>query len=145
MRIAVGCLLPVNWLLTIILRLCPHIGRGPARLTRHTVSEFSAMRKMLMALLAMFLMAGLVVAVEVTLVSFDKDKKELKVKEGDDEKTYKIDDKTKFITTDKDGNAKDSDLAAFEKRADKSKNKKYDITVKDGTVTEVKWKGGKGK
>jgi hypothetical protein len=78
-------------------------------------------------------------------VSFDKDKKELKVKEGDAEKTYKIDDKTKFITTDKDGNAKDSDLAAFEKRADKSKNKKYDITVKDGTVTEVKWKGGKGK
>ena len=40
------------------------------------------MRKMLMALLAMFLMAGLVVAVEVSLVAdgYDKTKKELKVK-----------------------------------------------------------------
>jgi hypothetical protein len=102
------------------------------------------MRKMLMALCAMFLMAGLVVAVEVSLVSYDADKKELKVKEGDDTKTYKINDKTKFTRTDKNGeNAKDSDLAAFEKRAEKSKNKAYDITVKDGVVTEVKWKGGK--
>jgi hypothetical protein len=103
------------------------------------------MRKLLLALLTMFFMAGLVVAVEVTLVSYDAKDKELKVKEGDDTKTYKIDDKTKFISTDKDGNAKDQDLKAFERRAEKSKNKTYDITVKDGVVTEVKWKGGKGK
>jgi hypothetical protein len=129
--------------LTIILRLCPH--RPPTDSHGSAVPsplEFAAMRKMLLALVTMFFMAGLVVAVE--LVSYDKDKKELKWKDGDNEKTGKIDDKTKFITTDKNGeNAKDSDLATFEKRAEKSKNKNYDITVKDGVVTEVKWKGKK--
>jgi len=100
------------------------------------------MRKLLLSLVTMFFMAGLVVAVE--LVSYDKDKKELKWKDGDAEKTGKIDDKTKFSTTDKNGeNAKDSDLAAFETRSAKSKNKNYEITVKDGVVTEVKWKRGK--
>jgi hypothetical protein len=98
---------------------------------------------MLMALCTLFLMAGLVAAVEMTVVSYDKDKKELKVKDGDDTKTLKIDDKTKFISTDKNGeNPKDRDLATFEKRVD-GKNKTYDITVKDGTITEVKWKGKK--
>jgi hypothetical protein len=102
------------------------------------------MRKMLMALVAVFLMTGLVVAVEVTLVAngYDKEKKELKVKEGDAEKTYKVDEKGKFSTTDKDGNAKDSDFAAFEKRAGNGKGK-MDITVKDGTITEAKWRAGK--
>ena len=100
------------------------------------------MRKMLLALLMVFFMAGLVVAVEVQLVSYDKDKKELKVKEGDAEKTYKVDEKGKFSRVDKDGNAKDADFAAFEKRASSGKGK-MDITVKDGTITEAKWKGGK--
>jgi len=100
------------------------------------------MRKMLLALLMVFFMAGLVLAVEVQLVSYDKDKKELKVKEGDAEKTYKVDEKGKFSRTDKDGNAKDADFAAFEKRASSGKGK-MDITVKDGTITEAKWKGGK--
>jgi hypothetical protein len=102
------------------------------------------MRKLLLSLIAMFLMTGLVIAVEVSLVSYDKDKKELKVKEGDAEKTYKVDEKGKFSTTDKDGNAKDSDFAAFEKRAASGKGK-MDITVKDGTITEAKWRQGKGK
>ena len=50
------------------------------------------MRKMLLALVAMFAMAGLVIAVEVTVVAegYNKDKKTLKVKEGDAEKTYTI-------------------------------------------------------
>ncbi|QJX00357.1 hypothetical protein [Frigoriglobus tundricola] len=100
------------------------------------------MRKMLMALVAMLFMAGLVVAVEVTIVSYDKEKKEIKVKEGDAEKTYKVDDKGKFSVTDKDGNAKDVDFAVFEKRAGRGKGK-LDITVKDGTITEAKWQGGK--
>ena len=51
------------------------------------------MRKMMLALVAMFAMAGLVVAAEVMVVKFDKDKKEITVKEGDAEKTYKITDK----------------------------------------------------
>ncbi len=100
------------------------------------------MRKLLLSLCAMFLMAGLVVAVEYTVVSYDKDKKELKVKDGDSTKTFKIDDKTKFTATDKNGeNAKESDQATFEKRIGKTKT--VDITDKDGTITEVKWKGKK--
>ena len=101
------------------------------------------MRKMLLSLFALFLMAGLVVAVEVSIVSYDKDKKEIKVKEGDAEKTYKVDEKGKFTRTDKNGeNGKDVDFAGFEKRASGGKGK-LDITVKDGTITEAKWKGNK--
>ena len=65
------------------------------------------MRKLLLSLACLFFMAGLVVAAEVTIFKFDKEKKEVTVKEGDAEKTYKISDKTKFSTTDKDGNAKE--------------------------------------
>ncbi len=101
------------------------------------------MRKMLMALICLFFMAGLVIAVEVSVVSYDKEKKELKVKEGKDDKTYKVGEKAKFITTDKDGeNAKGSDFETFEKRVTKGKGK-LDITVKDDVITEVKWKSKK--
>ena len=65
------------------------------------------MRKLLMSFLCVAFMAGLVVAAEVTLVKFDKDKKELTVKEGEKEKTYKVTDKTKFSTATKDGGSKD--------------------------------------
>ena len=102
------------------------------------------MRKMLMALVAMFAMAGLVVAVEVTVVSYDKEKKELKVKEGDAEKTYTVSDKAKFTTTDIKGeNAKEADYAAFEKRVTGKGGKKgirLDITTDGGKITEAKWK-----
>ena len=104
------------------------------------------MRKMLMALICLFFMAGLVIAVEVSVVSYDKEKKELKVKEGKDDKTYKVGEKAKFITTDKDGeNAKDSDYETFEKRVGgkKSAGSKLEITVKDDVITEVKWKSKK--
>ena len=107
------------------------------------------MRKMLLALVAMFAMAGLVVAVEVTVVKFDKDKKEVTVKEGEAEKTYKITDKTKFTTTDFKGeNSKESDYAAFEKRAGGKGGKggkgglKLDIKTDKDTITEVTWKAG---
>ncbi len=115
-----------------------------------TFTTFGAgsMRKMLMALCAMFLMAGLVLAVEVTVVSYDKEKKVLKYKDGDAEKTATITKDAKFTTTDRKGaNAKDSDLETFEKAVSrKGKNAvKVDITVKDDTITEVTWKAGKGK
>jgi hypothetical protein len=99
------------------------------------------MRKFLMALVAMFAMAGIVLAVEVSIVKFDKDKKEITVKDGDAEKTYKVTDKTKFSVTTKDG-AKEADYAAFEKRAGGGKGK-LDITTDGDKLTEVKWKGGK--
>ncbi|AMV24782.1 hypothetical protein VT84_10325 [Gemmata sp. SH-PL17] len=102
------------------------------------------MRKMLMALVALFAMAGLVVAVEVTVVKFDKDKKEITVKEGDKEKTYKISDKAKFSVTDKDGNSKEVKYEDFEKRASGKGGKngiKLDIKTEKEELTEATWKG----
>ena len=105
------------------------------------------MRKLLLAIAALFFMAGLVVAAEVTLVKFDKDKKEITVKDGDKEKTYKLTDKTKYTTTDKDGNAKESTYEATEKRlsGEKAVGRKMDITTDGDKVTELKMRGGKGK
>src|SRR6266508_4238359 len=104
------------------------------------------MRKLLLSLAALFFMAGLVVAAEVTLVKFDKDKKEVTVKDGDKEKTYKITDKTKFSTTDKDGNAKETTYEKAEARLSNEKaagKLKLDITADGDKLTEVKYKGGK--
>lgn len=100
------------------------------------------MRKLLMALCAMFFMAGLVVAVEVTVVKYDKDKKEVTVKEGDKENTYKVGDKTKFTTTDAKGeNSKESTYEAFEKRVSGKKGgAKLDIKFDKDTLTDVSWK-----
>ena len=72
------------------------------------------MRKLLLSIAALFFMAGLVVAAEVTLVKYDKDKKEVTVKDGDKEKTYKITDATKFTFTTKDGD-KDGKFEQVEK------------------------------
>ncbi len=114
------------------------------------------MRKLLMAVATMFFMAGLVVATEVTVVKYDKDKKEVTVKEGDAEKTYKITDSTKVYTTDKDGNKTDAKIEDLERRlefmgkakgdTDKAKGKKgkgggfnkLDITTDGDKITEVK-------
>ena len=104
------------------------------------------MRKLLLAVACLFVMAGLVVAAEVTLVKFDKDKKEVTVKEGDAEKTYKISDKTKFSSTDKDGNSKEMTYEDAVKGLSNEKaagKMKFDITVKDGEITEAKMKGRK--
>jgi hypothetical protein len=105
------------------------------------------MRKLLMAVLCVVFMAGIVVAAEVTLVKFDKDKKEVTVKEGDKEVTYKLTDKTKFSAKQK-GEAKDLsyDDAAKRLGSDKAAGKaKLDITTDKDTITEVKFMGGKGK
>jgi hypothetical protein len=106
------------------------------------------MRKLLLGVAALFFMAGLVVAAEVTLVKYDKDKKEITVKDGDKEKTYKVTDKTKFSSTDKDGNAKEATYEQAEKRLSNEKGwgkMKLDITTDGTKLTEVKYKGGKGK
>jgi hypothetical protein len=107
------------------------------------------MRKLLLSLGALLFMAGLVVAAEVTLVKFDKDKKELTVKDADGkEKTYKLTDKTKFSTPTKDGGTKDLNYEGAEKRLTNEKavgKMKMDITTSGKDVTEIKFKGGKGK
>jgi hypothetical protein len=102
------------------------------------------MRKLLLALFVMFFMAGLVIAAEVTSVSYDKDTKVFKVKEGDAEKTYKITDKTKFTTTDNKGeNAKEAKVEDFAKRAagkDGKGGAKFEIKTDKDEITEVSWK-----
>ena len=103
------------------------------------------MRKLLMAALCVVFMAGIVVAAEVTLVKFDSKTKEVTVKEGEKEVTYKLTDKTKYSTTTKDG-AKEGKYEDFEKRlsSDKAVGKmKIDITTDKDTITEFKVKGGK--
>jgi hypothetical protein len=107
------------------------------------------MRKLLSAFLAMVFMAGLVVAAEtVTLIKFDKEKKEVTVKdEKDKETTYKVTDKTKFSSKGKGGDKElsydDADKRlGNEKAAGKAK---MEITADKDTLTEVKFSGGKGK
>jgi hypothetical protein len=93
------------------------------------------MRKLILAALAVLLSAGLTFAGEVMFVSFDKTKKELKVKDAKEEKTYKLGDKTKFKSGDKDVAAADG-MAMLEKmKADD----KLEVTGDKGDATEVKF------
>jgi len=86
------------------------------------------MRKLFAALVALFLFAGMVVAVEVTFVKFDKDKKEVTVKVDGKEKTFKVGDKVK--------------AEALEKAKEGSK---WDATVEGDTVVALKFAGDKVK
>ena len=104
------------------------------------------MRKLLLSIVCMLFVTGVVIAAEVTLVSFNADKKEVTVKEGDKEVVYKLTDKTKVSIIDKDGNAKEGTLEVAGKILgnDKAKGKlKFDITTDKDTVTEIKLKGKK--
>jgi len=109
------------------------------------------MRKLLLSVATMLFMAGLVVAAEVTLVKFDKDKKEVTVKDDKDkEHTYKITDKTTFSVTGKDGD-KDVKYEFIEKMLTNEKyvgsgKAKWDITTDGDKITAAKMKfGGKKK
>ena len=95
------------------------------------------MRKLMSAVVALFLMAGLVAAAEVMVVKYDKEKKAVTVKEGDKEATYTISDKTK-ITVGKD----EKKLEDVEKRLG-AKGTKIDITTEKDEITELKLKGKK--
>jgi hypothetical protein len=107
------------------------------------------MRKLMLSLAALFFMAGLVVAAEVTLVKYDAAKKEVTVKDKDGkEATYKLTDKTKVTTVDKDGNKKEGKLENVEKLLGNEKlagKAKLDITTEGGNITEITTKGGKKK
>ena len=107
------------------------------------------MRKFAMSLVMVLFMAGLVFAVEVTVLKYDSTKKEVTVMEGEKEKTYKLTDETKVVVTDKEGNTKDGKLESLTKRLenlDKAKGKmKLDITTKGSEITEVKMRGGRKK
>lgn len=107
------------------------------------------MRKFVMSLVMVLFMAGLVCAVEVTVLKYNADKKEVTVKEGEKEHTYKITDDTKVVFVDKDGNTKDGKLTALTKRLenlDKAKGKvRLNITTDKDTITEVKMTARKKK
>ena len=95
------------------------------------------MRKFVLSMLALFVCVGLTIAAQVKFVKFDEDKKELTVKDGDKEKTYKVDDKTKFISN-KSGKevANEKGVAALKKmKADAE----IDVTNDGDKATEIKY------
>jgi hypothetical protein len=107
------------------------------------------MRKMLPALCCLLGMAGVALAGEVTLLKFDKDAKQITVKDGASEKTYKVTDKTKFVAVDK--KSGESITLTFEDAAKgltnpKAQGKlKFDLTAKGDEVVEAKFPGRKKK
>jgi hypothetical protein len=106
------------------------------------------MRKVLLSLWCLLAMSGLALAAEVVLVKFDKEKKEMTVKEGDKEATYKITDKTKITFAAKDGTAKEGTYETVEKiltSPNAPGKAKFDITTDKDTVTEMKFKANRGK
>jgi hypothetical protein len=103
-----------------------------------------------LATVASFLTLSLALAAEVTFVKFDKEKKELTVKDDKDVETvWTITDDTKFKGVDKDG--KDVDVKAekamerLEKAKDAKKAPKFDVEVdkEKKTIKELKFKAGK--
>ena len=92
------------------------------------------MRKFVLAGVALFFTVGLVLAAEVTFVSYDKEKT-----------SYKVTDKTEFKRGDKDL-PNDKGIEALEKMEmnDKQKGKaKIDIETDKKTLKEVKFRGKK--
>jgi len=102
------------------------------------------MRKLFLALAAMLFMTGLVAAAEMNVTKFDKEKKEVTVKDGDKETVYKVTEKVK-VTVIVDGKDTEGKYEYLEKRLGKiGKNGlKMDLTVEKETITEAKFKAGK--
>jgi len=96
------------------------------------------MRKFLLSLSCLLLLAGVTYAADAVFVKFDSEKKELTVKEGDKDNVYKITDKTKVSIVDKDGNATAGELKLLEKA--KSGKTKIEILTDKDIVTEIKMK-----
>jgi hypothetical protein len=107
----------------------------------------ATMRKAFTSLVCCLLMTGVVVAAEVTLLNYEPDKKELTVKEGDVEKTYKLTEKTKVYVV-RDGKSEDSTLDAAVKVLGNPKAKgklKFELKGDRETVAEIRLKPRKGK
>lgn len=107
------------------------------------------MRKLLPALCCLFGLAGVALAGEVTLLKFDKEAKRLTVKDGADEKTYQVTDRTKFLAVDKKSGESITltyDDAAKGLGNPKAPGKfKFDLTAKGDEVVEAKFPGRKKK
>jgi hypothetical protein len=120
---------------------------SPSRIERGVSKPFLTlgvliMRKLALAGLALLLSFGLALASEVSFVKFDKDKKELTVKEDEKNATYKITDDTKVKRGEKEGKLENL-LKYFDTKAKEGDT--FDITVdKDKkTITEIKLKDKK--
>ncbi len=104
------------------------------------------MRKLLLSVASILLMAGLVVAAEYSVVSYDAATKTVTLKDGDKETKAKLTDSTKVYDVDKDGNKKEGKVEGVAKAWEKKAPKKIEATVSDGNITEVILKrGGKKK
>jgi hypothetical protein len=104
------------------------------------------MRKLLLALVCLLSMSGIAAAVEVTLVSFDKELKEITVKQGDEQRVYKITDTTKFFGVDPEGNSRAMtyDDAVKGLGNEKAQGRlKFDITSRDEELVEAKFRAKK--
>lgn len=106
------------------------------------------MRKLLLSLVCtLFVAGGIVIADQYTIVSYDKDKKVVTLKDkGGKEVTGKLTDDTKVYRL-VDGNKVEGKLGGLEKAwsSDKAVGRKVELTIKDGKITEVTTKGGKKK
>ena len=102
------------------------------------------MKKIVLALLAMFTVAGLTIAAVVTVKEVNADKKEITVTDADGkDATYTWDDKTKFSRGDKEVKSED---ALKMLTNEKAKGKlKLDVTVDGKKLTEGKFSEKKKK
>jgi hypothetical protein len=96
------------------------------------------MRKPLLALACLLFQVGTTLAAEVTFLMYDSAKKELTVKDGDAERTYKLTDKTKITAVGKNGTTKALELKVLEK-ATEGKTK-FEVVLDKETVAEIKFK-----
>jgi hypothetical protein len=106
------------------------------------------MRQLILSAVLIVVTTGLTIAAEVTLVRFDKENKEVTVMEGDDEKTYRITDKTKFFAVDSEANSKEFsyDDAVKGLGNPKAEGKlKFTIATKDDVIVEAKMPARKWK
>ncbi len=104
------------------------------------------MRKLLLALGCVLILSGLATAVEVTLLKFDKDTKEVTVKEGDAQTVYKITDATKFVAADAAGNTRvltydDAVKGLGSPKAEGALT--FHVTAKDRELVEAKFRAKK--
>lgn len=110
--------------------------------------SFCPMRAPLLALAGLFLMTGLAAAVEVTLLDFDKEQKRVTVKEGEEQKTYKLTDATKFFGIDSEGVAREMTYDDAVKGLGNEKAKgvlKFDVEVKGEDIAAARFKAKKRK
>ena len=100
------------------------------------------MRKPVLAIACVLFLSGLAAGVEVTLLKFDKDAKEVTVKEGAAQTVYKITDATKFVAADAAGNTRPMTYDDAVKGLGSAKAEgalKFHITAKDGELVEAKF------